>query len=55
MNIPHTEHSYCQIAKTKIPEEIIYKDDIDLLLDNERRKQVVLNAIYYSKPEGKPG
>lgn len=55
INISHTEHSYSQIDKTKIPKEIIYKDDIDLLSDNERRKQVILNAIYYSKPEGKPG
>lgn len=39
-NIPYTEHSYYQIARTNLPEEMIYTDDID----NKRRKQIVLNA-----------
>lgn len=52
-NIPYTEHSYCQIARTNLPEEMIYTDDID----NKRRKQIVLNAtvtVFLTKPEGEP-
>ena len=50
-NEPYLEHSYAKIPKAKLPEEIVYADDIDILEADKVNKVKVIDRINKIFPE----